>query len=53
MPLRIVQDGKVVISTINVCEIIEYYEETMRDKDIKVGNIYISKNLEEVGEWVN
>ena len=48
MPLRIIQDGKVLISTVNVGEIIEYYEEKMRGKDLKVNGIYVSKNEEEI-----
>lgn len=53
MPLRIIKDGKVLISTVNVGEIIEYYEETMRDKDLKVDGIYISKNEDVLDEWSN
>ncbi len=53
MPLRIVKDGKVIISTVDVGEIIEYYEEKMRHRDLKVDGIYISKNLEVVDEWSN
>ena len=48
MALRIVKDGKVIISTVDVCEIIEYYEEKMRNKNLKVDGIYVSKSQEEI-----
>ena len=50
MPLRIIKDGAIMVSTIEVSDIIEYYEEKMRDQDIKVEQIYISKSMDEWDE---
>lgn len=50
MPIRIIKDGRIMVSTIEVGDVIEYYEEKLRDKDIRIENIYISKSMDEWGK---